>query len=1021
MSKSGRRTWFQPGKNKSTERLDIVLAEETQPDSDDRMASRSTSKPVSGIGPPGSMAATGRTSTSYTDEKRQESGEGDSVSENFFANSLVKKQDGESTGRSTSPADSSRKSWDVYIHTGVNNDTKAVRNIIKSWREKEQRTLEHMKDSHHKQGYSSLERPSTLAKGRSKKLSSSIDELESIFDNMTDKSFDSLDSGENQEAKYSRAGYFKACATPLVNRKVRKTVTFKEEGQRDGNRGKPGQRRVQSPGVQMLFGSKSESNIWESETEGQNIDDSNVEQSSTPFKNILDHWRTNQKPFKYHTFDRSMSPVVLKDVNSNKVNVKDKDLPKPIKFDDFLSASSPVPQDKEETFNLPVNEPEIKHGASTTEEEVELGNIKIKERISAFESNKKKADGRQTKAKQTATDKQKSHVSGSASGKPKVVVQNIMTSKTAAQSKDTTVPRKSVTDMFRSKQTNHRSESPGPIQSMKNKTAMDRSSSLTNLSQRSKSPAPKQRIETKMIETQNGNLSHLLPKSVQGSNKSDTKQAKGISGKSKDHNQPSNAIQDVTKSISKTSTSKVKSEKSKSAQAKQQTKESNSTNPSAATGSKNSRMDMTALSPTPYKKPEKFTFSSVGKKTTTPFSNKTEKNHSNNLAKSKNAKLNLSVPDLSSKSINSEHGQGKGSSSKRVVPCVAFGKSQPLPYKQTSPERSRGRLRTAWPPLDSSTKDEAKEKDTAKTPKEVSPLKSVQSTVSNSGRDDVHPKSNIDIDDSRSDDGKAFQRAYRRRERSQSPGRSQWSTRLSLGQRSRQSFSELGKSLKRSLTPSMENLLLDEDIDYNKPSPDPVVKLSGRLYRGVSEPNLFSQLDFMDKDSSKDTIDTFDKARSSFSSGYESQISDKDHHSVIDESTDTNEHVKKPNKSGKKSRDYRRRTVSGDSFKEFAKLSADTSPSGKCVSDRFLKLTGMGELPKRETLDDLMNKPLPSRKVKRSSSLRDFRSVKGLELENVDLDWRREFSTGSPLQTQEDPVKIIRDDENGLVGFVFNV
>lgn len=236
------------------------------------------------------------------------------------------------------------------------------------------------------------------------------------------------------------------------------------------------------------------------------------------------------------------------------------------------------------------------------------------------------------------------------------------------------------------------------------------------------------------------------------------------------------------------------------------------------------------------------------------------------------------------------------------------------------------------------------------------------------------------------------------------------------------------------------------------------------LYRGASEPNLFSGFDnfqnyTLGPNKSKDENEgegekaeydepEGDKTRSSFSSGYESQSSDKDLNSnnlsitdsktTKEEQSESEAYRKKNSPMKRGDSDRRRRTIAGDSVKEFFSSSKSPSHHGgnSRVSDRFYKLTHGDSIPVRETLDDLLNRPLPSRKssLRRSSSLRDFGSV--YSNNNCDDDVRSlknggrydrfnhnyggsEYGEGD--DNGQDPVKIITDNENGLVGFVFNV
>jgi hypothetical protein len=159
--------------------------------------------------------------------------------------------------------------------------------------------------------------------------------------------------------------------------------------------------------------------------------------------------------------------------------------------------------------------------------------------------------------------------------------------------------------------------------------------------------------------------------------------------------------------------------------------------------------------------------------------------------------------------------------------------------------------------------------------------------------------------------------------------------------------------------------------------------------------------------------------RSSFSSGYDSLNSDRDNVSPADDtcchSNDKDSGFYKfkniKNEHGKKS----------DYCKDMSNINQAKDEKRRSVSDRFWRLTHGDITPTSETIDDLLNKPHPPRNgVKRSASLRDFRSFKDSASVVDEFDFVDKCLNQKTCLEQE-PVKIITDSENGLVGYVFNV
>ena len=299
------------------------------------------------------------------------------------------------------------------------------------------------------------------------------------------------------------------------------------------------------------------------------------------------------------------------------------------------------------------------------------------------------------------------------------------------------------------------------------------------------------------------------------------------------------------------------------------------------------------------------------------------------------------------------------------------------------------------------------------------------------------------------------------RDRSRERSRSPWQMMLASNRRIRQpgpSMSSLGRSIARSLTPSLDQMTADQPVvdhddssscsDQNSCYPpaaaaEPAVAPPS-LQRGRSEPNL---IDAVNDASAQQQHETEVYGGTSADSGGVTS-------SYSSTSPSTRSYSTLPT-AGKRASIARERrmtmggmTSCGDGDDGSSTLYSPRS-DGLMVSQRFLRLS-QGDLTSQSTsnLEALMqNTTSPSsassaqsassssspleRGVRRTNSLRDFRRSRAAAAAaaaaatansdvSADAQPSRNATTGVTA-TNQTPVNVFNDDDSGLVGYVFHV
>ena len=292
------------------------------------------------------------------------------------------------------------------------------------------------------------------------------------------------------------------------------------------------------------------------------------------------------------------------------------------------------------------------------------------------------------------------------------------------------------------------------------------------------------------------------------------------------------------------------------------------------------------------------------------------------------------------------------------------------------------------------------------------------------------------------------------RDRSRDRSRSPWQMMLASNRRIRQpgpSMSSLGRSIARSLTPSLDQMTTDQPVDHGSSSScsdqnssyplpaaaaaEPVVAPPS-LQRGRSEPNLIDAVNDACAQQHKTEVYGSTTADGSVTPSYDST------------SPSTRSYSTLPTAGKRASIARERRLTMGDMTScgdgdDGASTLYSPRSDGLMVSQRFLRLS-QGDLTSQSTsnLEALMQNtsspqtasaqssssaPSPlERGVRRTNSLRDFRRSRAAAAaaaanSDVSADSQLSRNVTGVTPTNQTPVNVFNDDDNGLVGYVFHV